>query len=80
MAGKRVNFVTVEADRCKGCRLCVEHCPKNCLEIGSHINVLGYQNAEFVQRGCTACGYCHLVCPEAHCITVFTETPEGVAV
>ncbi len=70
---KRNNYVVVDADRCKGCRLCVENCPKNCLEIGENINTLGYQNAVFVQRGCTACGNCHLVCPEAWCISVFSD-------
>lgn len=76
----RINFVRVEADLCKGCRLCVETCPTHCLVIGSTINKLGYQHARFENFNCTACGLCFYVCPEPGAITVYRDaTPEEMA-
>ena len=65
------NYVKMEIDQCKGCRLCMNVCPKGCFVIGSAINKIGYQNAQFKQNGCTACGLCFYVCPEPGTITVF---------
>lgn len=73
------NHVIIQASECKGCRLCVEACPKGCLDIGSVINTLGYQHARFAKPTCTACGLCYYVCPEPGAITVVkadrSETP-----
>lgn len=68
------NFVVVEADQCKGCRLCVESCPHGCLSIGTKINRIGYQHAVFESDACTACGQCFYACPEPGAITVFRAT------
>lgn len=65
-----MNYVYVEPDECKGCRLCVHYCPNNCLTIGSTINQLGYQATIFRSDKCTACGICYYVCPEPGAITV----------
>jgi NAD-dependent dihydropyrimidine dehydrogenase PreA subunit len=64
------NHIVIEPSECKGCRLCVETCPKECIVIGSDINVLGYQHARFARAECTACGLCWYVCPEPGAITV----------
>ncbi len=64
------NRVEIDPAQCKGCRLCVEACPKHCLIIGSEINVLGYQYAKFQNPECTACGLCFYVCPEPGAVTV----------
>ena len=73
------NHVVIEAQECKGCRLCVEACPKSCLVIGSEINGQGYQYARFERPTCTACGLCYYVCPEPGAITVYKGGPaEGV--
>ena len=77
---KRINYVRIEADQCKGCRLCVESCPTDCIVIGSKINILGYQHARFETNACTACGICFYVCPEPGAITVYKDaTPEEMA-
>ena len=66
------NFVKIEPSECKGCRLCVETCPKKCMSIGSEVNNIGYQYARFDEdKGCTACGLCFYVCPELGAITVY---------
>ncbi len=71
------NRVIIEADQCKGCRLCVETCPNHCLVIGSEINVLGYQYAKFDNPNCTACGLCFYMCPEPGAITVIKADKPG---
>lgn len=68
-----MNRITIEAEECKGCRLCVEFCPKKCITIGPTINKIGYQYAVFKSEECTACGICYYVCPEPGTITVFTD-------
>ncbi|MDA3955242.1 4Fe-4S dicluster domain-containing protein [Oceanispirochaeta sp.] len=66
-----MNRSIIEADQCKGCRVCVNSCPNHCLSIGSEINKLGYQYAHSVSENCTACGICFYVCPEPGAITVY---------
>lgn len=69
-----MNHVHIEPDVCKGCRVCVETCPNQCIVIGSHFNTIGYQHAVFRGREtCTACGMCFYVCPEPGAITVLRD-------
>lgn len=70
------NFVKIKPNECKGCKVCVQTCPKGCLSIGSDINKIGYQYAKFEQRGCIACGLCFYVCPEPGAITVYKDEEE----
>ncbi len=65
------NHVVIDSTVCKGCRVCVETCPKDCIVIGSDINKLGYQYAKFEKPGCIACGFCYYVCPEPSGVTVY---------
>ena len=75
------NYIIIDSKECKGCRLCVEACPKNCIAIGSKINELGYQHAVYENPRCIACGFCYYVCPEPGAITVCkdeeTDEKEG---
>ncbi|MFZ5815647.1 MAG: 4Fe-4S binding protein [Bacillota bacterium] len=55
----------LEENRCKGCELCVQACPRDVLQMGTHINALGYRPAVAVAPDqCTGCKACALVCPE----------------
>lgn len=72
------NYIGIEKDQCKGCRLCVETCPTHCIVQGSAINRSGYQYIRFEQHGCTACGFCYYICPEPGAITVFKGQKEAV--
>ena len=58
--------VTFNTDLCKGCGLCVDACPKGCLEIASDkINKKGYSPAEMVhQENCIGCAFCATMCPD----------------
>ena len=73
------NYCVIDPDRCKGCGVCVEACPRNCIEIGNHINKLGYPNAVFVKEECIACGMCFYSCPEFGAITIYRKPKKGGA-
>jgi len=64
IVGKRANLVlSVNKDRCKGCKICVAVCPHDALAMGdvkSHRNVVNP-----VENGnCVGCQECVLACPD----------------
>ena len=61
MAGK----IIIDTERCKGCGLCVEVCPKNGIVISNHSNKNGYFPAQASNAECTGCAICAIICPEA---------------
>jgi 2-oxoglutarate ferredoxin oxidoreductase subunit delta len=69
----------IEDDRCKGCGLCVDVCPKHSLDLDrSIVNRLGYHPVRLVDEpSCTSCALCARICPD----TVFTvfARPKGGA-
>jgi len=72
-----MNYVHIEPNQCKGCRLCINACTPHCIVLGEEINAIGYQSAVF-RKGtpCTACGLCFYVCPEPGAITVLQDEPD----
>ena len=58
--------VTFLYDRCKGCGLCVNVCPKHIIEIQSDkINKKGHFPADITDMdACIGCGSCATMCPD----------------
>ena len=57
--------IVVLDDRCKGCGICIEFCPKKVLEQGVKLNLRGV----YVPRikdlvSCVGCGLCEELCPD----------------
>ncbi|MBI4289069.1 MAG: 4Fe-4S binding protein [Chloroflexi bacterium] len=57
--------VEIDAERCKGCGLCVMTCGRRVLAMSQRLNSKGYNPAEVVQpERCTGCALCALMCPD----------------
>jgi len=57
--------IKIDKDKCKGCELCVIHCPKQQIEISEELNEEGMHFAVFKNEGkCTGCCICAKVCPD----------------
>ena len=68
----------IDADRCKGCGLCVSICPKKVLEISTEVNSKGYFPAYQARpEDCVFCAMCCLMCPDV-AITI-TEVADDAA-
>lgn len=74
----------IEINRCKGCGLCVDVCPKNVLELSQNVSPKGYFPAYQARpEDCIHCTLCCVMCPDvAITITQTEETakadaPEG---
>lgn len=64
--------IAIDEERCKGCLLCTEVCPKQLLSLSEKINHQGYKIVEFNDENgaCTACASCALMCPDV-AVTVY---------
>ncbi|MCD7775923.1 MAG: 4Fe-4S binding protein [Firmicutes bacterium] len=60
-----MNRVTFASDRCKGCGLCADVCPKKIITLsGEKLNSLGYHPAEITDMSkCVGCATCAMMCP-----------------
>ena len=58
-------FAQIDRERCKGCSLCIEFCPRKAIFISSELNLKGYYAAAFDDsKGCTGCATCAVICPD----------------
>jgi len=67
---KRKFQVRIAFDECKGCKRCVNACPRGVLTMGVHLNVMGVPAAEVTPKECVGCGICFYTCPEPGAITI----------
>ena len=57
--------IEIDRERCKGCTLCIEFCPKKSIYLSEDLNLKGYFVAAYGDgEECTGCGICALMCPE----------------
>ena len=72
-----MNKVLFNTDRCKGCGLCVDACPKKILALSEEtMNAKGYHPALMTdQAKCIACAMCATMCPDT-VITVIKEVKD----
>ncbi|MCD6471815.1 ferredoxin family protein [Candidatus Aerophobetes bacterium] len=65
-------YIEIDKERCKGCGLCINACPKKVIKFSNAFNSKGYHSAEFNDPGnnCIACGFCYMMCPDTS-ITVY---------
>ena len=55
----------IDIERCKGCGLCVEVCPKKVLELSDKVNSKGYFPAVQARpKDCVFCTTCCIMCPD----------------
>lgn len=61
-----MNRVTFREDRCKGCELCVDACPKHIIALAKdRLNAKGFSPAEIIdQEACIGCAFCATRCPD----------------
>jgi 2-oxoglutarate ferredoxin oxidoreductase subunit delta len=66
--------VLIDAERCKGCALCVAACPKGILALDeTRVNVQGYHPVHITNPdACTSDAHCARVCPDC-AITVLAR-------
>jgi 2-oxoglutarate ferredoxin oxidoreductase subunit delta len=60
-------------ERCKGCKFCIDFCPRDVLVETSEMNAKGYHYpiiAEGKEDECIACQFCSILCPE---FAIYTE-------
>ena len=62
--------LTIDEEKCKGCGLCIEVCPKKILVLSDEkINQQGYHPVTVTDlHSCVACASCAKICP----VIVFT--------
>ena len=63
--------VNIDSQKCKGCLLCVEACPKKLIKMDDKLNKKGVNPVKFVGKDeCIGCCFCAMTCPEC-CIEVY---------
>lgn len=70
----KVYSLAIDRERCKGCELCVDFCPRTVLALSPKLNSRGQHYATATNpAGCIGCAQCADMCPDAA-----IEIDEGV--
>jgi len=66
--------VYIIVERCKGCNLCIEYCPKKMLAKSKDFNAKGYHYPVVINEAdCVNCKVCEDICPD---FSIFSITKE----
>ena len=68
-----MNYISINKNKCKGCYLCINTCPKKLLKISDDTNALGIHTIEFndPNNKCLGCAMCATRCPDLAITEVF---------
>ncbi len=71
---KEVSYgIQIKEEKCKGCQICINFCPRGVLGISKKINKKGFHPVEVIHKEkCSGCGICFLVCPDV-AIEIYNE-------
>jgi 2-oxoglutarate ferredoxin oxidoreductase subunit delta len=62
---KNTGKIVIDKDRCKGCQICIEMCPKENIRLAEEFNEKGYHFVIFEETDqCTGCTFCGRICPD----------------
>ncbi|MBP8989031.1 MAG: 4Fe-4S dicluster domain-containing protein [Clostridia bacterium] len=58
--------IEIDEERCKGCGLCVNVCPKKIISLQQdRLNSKGFHPAGVTDMNlCIGCGFCAIICPD----------------
>ncbi|OGX25603.1 MAG: tungsten formylmethanofuran dehydrogenase [Omnitrophica WOR_2 bacterium RIFCSPHIGHO2_02_FULL_45_21] len=57
-------YIKLDQEKCKGCMLCIEVCPKGQLKPGVALNKKGINPVMFLAQDCSGCTFCAIICPD----------------
>ena len=66
--------LVINYEKCKGCSMCVNACPKKILQINKkRLNLKGYNPVDIIDRAaCIRCAMCATMCPDV-CISLIKD-------
>ena len=72
--------IKIDAERCKGCCLCVSECPRGFIRMSEVFNKSGNLFAEVTDiENCTGCALCCQICPDM-AIEIEGKKKSGVSI
>jgi 2-oxoglutarate ferredoxin oxidoreductase subunit delta len=69
--------VIVNKQRCKGCGICINFCPKNVFEFETYLNEGGQHPVRANSDECIGCRACVIMCPDIALELVKEEIDES---
>jgi len=65
--------IVIDAERCKGCGLCIWVCPKGNIKLADQEDYRGIRISSYDKNHkCTGCTFCAIICPDV-AIEVYKE-------